>query len=368
MDAQKDEMKEKKISKAVEVVSKATETVSKTVTEAVSKISKPKVGEDVASKILDYLRNRTEEKDGSLVVSEEDYKAFRSEISSVDGRMTIPKGNFLKWAFLVHDWNRQHIFEGYAREAGFETTPAHGTLEAAHAEQYALAYLNKINELTDRLNEKNGLSGESAIENLVYAGHRIEIKAPLYPRLRSATATWNLEDVVVVDNGLDLSFSAVNRRKQNVVECPKVSFRTERKELSEEDISSYRFNILEVSNIEMKRGELATFYECLGKETEDEIYMMHVSAFGIATLLRVSSRRTGKPEGIYASINLNFHNVPDLGIFETTISMPRPPRKILDKETGKEVYAYRFKTLCTQEDIPILTGKIVCYSQTEFKI
>ncbi len=369
MDAPNDKMKEGKISKVSEAVSK---TVSKTVesfSEAVSTISRkskqihPEL-EEIISGVFSYIRNRAEKKENILNIDEEDYKFFEGRISSIDNKLIVSKRNLLEWAFLVHDWNRQHIFEGYAKEAGFITTPVHGTLIAAHAEQYVLSYLNEINSLIDRLNEKNGLRGEKAIEKLSYSRHKIRFVNPLYLKRRNAKANWNLDSITVKENGLELGFYGTGlKEKEVIVECPKVSFNIERK--SDVEMLPFYRDYVRKSYLEIKEGERETFYRCLGKKSGKQVYFMHVSAFSIASLLDLSSERTGRPEGTYASANFEFHNLPNPGIFEVVIKKPQSPREVEDKN-GKNWYAYIFKSLCVQKNTPILTGRVVCYSPYKF--
>jgi len=292
-----------------------------------------------------------------LSVNKGESQDFRERIMDVvkGGKMVIPKRDLLKWAFLVHDYNRIHIFKEYAKEAGFEATPVHGTLIVAHAEQYALDYLNEINDFVDR--------------NLVYSGHGIKFKRPLYPNSMNAKANWSLDDVAGDGEGIDLNFSAFDSKVQTIVSCPKVSFRAKRKNLSEEDVFSFLSsnNTIGRNGMEIKKGELETFYRCLGKEPRDEVPMMYASAFIPAVLLELASRRTGEPEGTYVSMDLEFYNPPNLGILDTTIKMSKPPRK-MNMGGGKEAYRYRFEALCVQNNAPILGGNVVCYSPNEFKI
>jgi len=357
MDAQNDKMAEEKRGIVSEVVSGA----SKAVTSGISMIIPKKEPYDydiLVPKILDCLGICVlEEKAGYATISAEQAKNFRNRLPDVaeGAEMSISRYNLLEWAFLVHDWNRIHIFEDYAKEAGYETTLVHGTLIAAGYEQYVRGICSLISKTTGK--------------NLVYAGQTIKFSAPSYARrFKKGKVNWILENVVKKEGGVDLGAVGVNLKKLRAITCPFTKLRESLESLSSDYITPFTVpsNVLERSNIEIRKGERNSAYRCLRKKPEEEVLMMHPAAFIISTVLNLSSRRTGSPEGEYRKMDLNFHNQPELGIFETMVRLPSPPKKLED-EKGT-IYRYIFEALCIQNDKPIVSGKVTCYSSHEIKL
>lgn len=312
----------------------------------------------VVPKLLDCLGICVnEEKQDYTTIDAEQAKAFRNELLAVaeNEKMSISRQTLLEWAYLAHDFNRIHIFSEYAKEAGFETTPIHGTLVAAGFEQYVRGLCRAINKITGK--------------NLVYSGQTVKFSKPSYAgRWKSGRINWNLEEVAKAGEGVDLKAFGINSRKQQAMLCPFTKLRTSLEKPDPDYITLFTapHNILERSNIEIKEEEKNSYYGCFGKKPGDGLFIMYPSALIISTVLKLSSRRTGKPEGTYRRMDLNFHNEPELGIFETMIRMPSSPRKVDDGEGEK--YRYKFETLCTQNGKPIVSGRVICYSPDEFKL
>ena len=130
----------------------------------------------------------------NLDMSLEKQKEFGKEILEIGNKEKIfaPKSNFVDWAFLVHDFSRMHVFPGYAIEAGFRKTPMHGTRIAAFQEQYILEIKSALEKFTER--------------EFFYNSHKIKFESPLFPGLRGAKASWNLEKAVVNDRGVNFIF------------------------------------------------------------------------------------------------------------------------------------------------------------------
>lgn len=291
-----------------------------------------------------------------LEIREEKHNEFRNRLLGIAEKeqISISKRKFLDWAFLVHDYNRMHIFPEYANDEGFKKTPVHGTLIAAYEEQFVLGILNLIKEFNEKI--------------FFYKNHYIKFEKPLFPKLKKARASWSLDDVVVNKEEINLKISAINPKSQEIYMSSKVGICFEERVLNPDYIIDFLSSndIVEKSNIEIKDGELKSFYYCLNKKFGEEVFRMHPSSFIPATLLRFSSRRTGKPEGTYVSLNFDFYNPPKKGIFETIIRIPKPPREI--KREKRVSYLYKFKALCLQDKKPIVGGDIVCISPTQFKI
>jgi len=334
------------------------------------KNSKKLTNDEISNQILDVMGFSLEEKENFIKITSENKKLFDKDIAKAveGGKILIPRTRFLEWAFLVHDYNRMHIFDDYAQEAGYEKALAHGTLIAAHAEQYALGFMSAVNNLVDRVNEERFGEGESKLKKLIYNGHSIKFIDPLYPRRRKAKMNFNLEKILGSVQELNLNFSGYNQKDAQIVFCPIVSLGYERKEISQKEVIA-RVKLgdeIERSSIEIKKEEMVKACQCLGLKPGNELLKMHYSAFLAATLLRIASRKTGDPEGTYRKIDLDFYNEPNLGIFETVVKMPKPPG-VVETNEGK-MYRYKFEALCIQDDIPIFGGKAVCLSPAEYKL
>jgi len=358
MDAPNEEMVEEKQERGI--VSEVVSGASKVVTSGISMIMpKREYRYDLlVPEFLDCLGICAEEKkEGYVTISSEQAKEFKNGLIEIAERleMSISRYNLLEWAFLVHDWNRIHIFEDYAKEAGYRTTLVHGTLIAAGYEQYARGVCSLISKATGK--------------NLVYAGQTIKFSEPSYTRrFKKSKVNWLLENVVKKEQGVDLSVVGINLEKLRAITCPFTKLRESLESLSSDYITPFTVpsNVIERSNIEIKKGERNSAYRCLRKKPEEEVLMMHPAAFIISTVLNLSSRRTGSPEGEYRRMDLNFHNQPELGIFETMVRIPSPPKK-LDGEKGT-IYRYIFEALCIQNDKPVVSGKVTCYSPYEIRL
>ena len=300
------------------------------------------MADTVISKIFSYLKNKEENK-GEVDTN------FGERILAIaeEEKMVVKKSAFKKWAPLVYDFNRIHLFEEYAKEMGFETTPVYGTLIAARVEQYVLSLLEEIN----KMNRKK----------LVYAGQKVSFKRPLYPKVR---ASWNLIDVVEDDSSINLNINAVDQKDKVIVACPETNLRESLYASQETDINAFfDGKILASNKLEIKKEELDLFYSCLRRKPKENIPMMYPASFIIAALLELSSRKSGRPQGGYSGLDLKFYNPPLLGKpFETLVSMKEPP------EQRRNFYHYNFEVLCIQDKKAILGGTIKCYSPEEFKV
>jgi hypothetical protein len=289
-----------------------------------------------------------------LGIYSEKLKEFEKRILDVGvkEKISTTKRTFVDWAFLVHDFNRMHVFPGYASEANFKKTPIHGTRTTAFEEQYILGIKKVLEEFTG--------------SELYYNGHKVKFEAPLFPGLMGGVrADWDLEKAVVDDKGIKLEISATDGKQEKYLSSS-VFLGYEKNKKSSEDVIEFLTgnNLVYKTRMEIKEGERDSFSELLNIKKNDEVYLMHPSAFIPATLLELSSRRTGRPEGAYRGIDFEFYNSPGLGIFETNLKMSRPPREL----PNNEGVLYKFEALCLQNKKPILGGKVNCVSPTEYKL
>ena len=291
----------------------------------------------------------------NLGISSERQKEFEKEILAIGSKEKIsaPKSNFIDWAFLVHDFSRMHIFSEYAIEAGFKRTPVHGTRIAAFQEQYILGVKSALERFTEK--------------EFFYNNHKIKFESPVFPGLRGVKASWDLEKAVVDDRGVKLHISLINSKGKKYMSSV-VCLGYEKSEKNQEEVTGFLSNdekpIVHRTRIEIKKEEREGFYNCIGKKPDERVCMMYPAAFIPATLLELSSRRTGRPEGTYRGIEFEFYNQPELGIFETILSLPRSPRELPE---GKG-FKYKFEALCLQNKKPILGGVVGCISPTEYRL
>jgi len=261
-----------------------------------------------------------------------------------------------KFAPIVRDGNKSHLFNSAAKKAGFQQTLDHGTHIAAHKEQYVLDILEVINAVN-----KIGDS-EKKKKELVYINESIEeFKRPLY---HGGKTNWHCEDVREINNDIGLEFSAINEKGKDIIPKSISKLGLERRVFTAQDRDSFSENsIIASREDEIESDELGLYYECLGRMPQGIVPMMFPASFPISLLLDVYSKETGKLEETYVGMDLEFHNQPNLsGKFTTRIIMPSKPEK------KKRAYEYTFQTLCTQERTPILSGKIVCQSLKEIKL
>ncbi|MFA7707751.1 MAG: MaoC family dehydratase [Candidatus Pacearchaeota archaeon] len=291
---------------------------------------------------------------GDLGIPLENQKKFEEAmIHSTDKeQISVLKHYFVDWAFLVHDFNRIHVFPEYAAEAGFKKIPIHGTLISAFEEQYALKILEVLKEFTGK--------------ELFYNNHRIKFETPIFPRFRKARAVWDLESATVDEVDISLNVSATDLKNQEKYISSRIGFGYKPNQEDPQKIIEFLSagDIVHRTSMEIKEGERARCYNILGKKKIDEVLMMHVGAFTPATLLELSSRRTGRPEGAYREIDFDFYNPPQLGIFETILRMPKAPR-VLPEGKG---FFYKFEAICMQNKKLVLSGNVKCISPIEYKL
>jgi len=250
------------------------------------------------------------------------------------------------WAFIVHDYNEIHIFKDAAVSFGFENTPVYGTWIAGRAEQY----------VTNLLNELNNLNGRS----LKYCGHTIKFKKPLYP---GQLADWNLVNAIEREGGIDLVVSASDSNGKSIIQCPEIVLRPSKIEIKAEEVIPFSSeDVVARKSVEIPEHKLKAYYSCLGKSPKEDVPMMYAASFAVSSLLDISSRKAGRPEGGLAGMDLRFYNSAIPGVINTSIRMPSPP----EEKFG--VYHYVFEGLCTQADKPILSGKFRVFSKSKFEI
>jgi len=288
-----------------------------------------------------------------------------------------------KWGLLFSDNSDQHFIRELAQATGFKDVIVHGTLIAAYAEQYVLGLLKEIESMRKKYIEKNP-DYRCPKEELVYTGHSIEFKRPLYPKER---AKWGLLDVVEAAEelplatptsngseikekksvGLNLYTLALDSNEKPIVLCPSVPLRFSRPCLGQEEIDSFlaRKDIVARGKRalpEKKEAKLKLFYELLDKPYTPEIPMMYLPACLPSFLIGLLSRETGESEGTYLGLDFEFYNQPHFGVFDFALATSSGPT------LSRGFYECAFDALCLQEGNAIFKGKINCRSQTEIKL
>ncbi len=245
------------------------------------------------------------------------------------------------WGKAVNDDNPIHTDIEIAKEMGFEDTPVHGTRIAAYAEQFVLDEISIMNNLGP--------------EDLVYAGQSIKLRKPLYPGVE---AEWFSEFGNSGDEGnrleLKIFLNAGDEKIASgvaILDSVREKFRLGKIE-----------NIVKTTTIPKDINKIQDYYECLDCVSYGELVMMYVAATIPSTLLTLLPKDDGKPKGGYSTIDLQFYNQPRAGDIETIVGLASSPSK------KKGTYFYTFEALCSQEGIPILSGKVKAYTNEEIKL
>ena len=238
------------------------------------------------------------------------------------------------WGKAVNDDNPIHTDIEIAKEMGFEDTPVHGTRIAASAEQFALDEINAMNSLGS--------------ENLIYTGQTIKLRKPLYPGVQ---AEWTSEFGSIEDEGNKLELKVfLNAGDEKIasgvatVDLAREKFRLGKIE-----------KIVKTTVIPKDADKIHDYYECLDCVSEKGLDMMYVAATIPSTLLTLLPKDDGKPKGGYSTIYLQFYNQPKAGEIKTIVGLASPP------SMKRGTYFYTFEALCSQDDVPILSGKVKAY-------
>lgn len=287
-------------------------------------------------------------------ISRKEYVSFKKAIKEAQDKssLIITSQNLLNWAIIAHDFNRIHLYLGYANEAGFEHPPVHGTMLASGLEQY----VNRLNCVIKDFSEKT----------LYYTSQTVKFsKGVLVRKHKRTKVSYDPSNIYLNHNDLVLTVNGISG-KSDVSFNGQSKFSVLKKRPKDNIVIPYTnpINIIHRTSIEIKKGERDMFYENLGfKDNPENVALMHPASFIIASILDISSRRIGKPEGKYRKMDLKFYDKPKLGIFETMIKLKRAPRG--DESQG---FYYEFEALCTQNDKPIVGGDVGCYSPYKIKL
>jgi hypothetical protein len=273
-----------------------------------------------------------------------------------------PSFDLLKhWGINSHDNNRIHLYREYAQDAGFETTPTHATLIAAHAEQYVLGLMDIIKKFNSEF-------------NLKYSEQGFNFRGPLYPtddvaKVDGGTLEWSLTDPSIQDGNLLFFLSGINGRNKALVRSlerrkPNAIFRGEAEDTSKylAPFASKDVNILVEESYDIKASERQENYNLLEVEFREEVLFTQAASLIPAALLSLSSKETGRPEGVYRSQNLVFHNQPRDGEFETRVRLAAAP------DIRKRAITYYFNAIVMQNDKLVVSGDLVCSSTYELKV
>lgn len=255
--------------------------------------------------------------------------------------ISVSRDIFPGWGELVQDPNKIHLDENEAIKAGFRTTPAHGTLIAALAEQYVLKGFRDGNSSEDQVLKEFG----------------IEFKRPLYPDTKA-----NFK-VIEINGNRDYTVNSVlkgSERGKVISSFPNTRFGV-RSKLSDKDLTSFLTEGVFVDNeLNITLESLEKFYHYLGEEAKGEIPAMYLASFIPAVLLKFSVKAVGKLEGVYSSFNLKFHDSVEFG--DVSMHLKEPT---LIKKRGDN-FLYNFNVLGTQKEKPVLSGDVKCYSKSKY--
>jgi len=293
-----------------------------------------------------------EDKEGFMRINAKQAKEVGQRLirCAKNNRMRISRKGLTNWAFTAHDLNEVHIFPKEAKRAGFKTTLAHGTLLAAGLEQYVRGLREEVENLTGK--------------EYHYSGQTIKFLSPVYVRwFRRGKVNWVPQNVRAEEGNLILSILGISRGEQ-ALECLNTSLTQEIKKPDSKLITPFTQTeaILGRSRIQVSEHDIFKYYKRLGVKPVESMAYMHAALFLIGNILEVSSRTTGKHQGIYRRMDFNFYETPKPGFFNTMIKLRGRPR------SADGIHAYRFDVCCTQEDRPIILGEVACYSKEEIKL
>ena len=299
------------------------------------------------NKLLDKLRiSVDEDKVDYIRISRKEYENFKKAMDDArnKSRLVVTRRNLLEWAFVGQDFNSIHQFSEIAKRNGFKHTPVFGTFLAAGLEQY----VNRI----------RGVIKDNFGKDFYYTGQTIKFSNPVYIKDR-VNVGYNPNKVSSLEGGLLLTIIGTGRSNKEVFSCPSTKLSTIKNKqnggflIPYSDIGNIVYNAKHFIDDEVNEW----YYRNLGfKDIPENVAIMNPASFIIASILQYSTKRTGKPEGIYSKMNLSFYDKPTLGEFYTIVTVKGKPR------VKGEFVKYDFEALCVQDNKPIVGGRVVCWS------
>jgi hypothetical protein len=267
------------------------------------------------------------------------------------------------WGRPVYDLNPLHQDENYARNLkgfNFTTTPVFGTLISSNSELLINKIANEINLVTTK--------------KVLYSGNQIKYGEPLYPE---EELQWTLNKILPITdtdqkNLLGFNFILEGQKDNKKIVVNTTRFRYNRNSFDESElekivssknfVAEYEFNINYGDlNDALRKGGLAEYSFCSGY-SDSKVPLMFPAALVPAGLLKLCYEKTGKYEGIYRTMDLEFYSRAKLGDFKTYIMNVNEPRE------RRGVFTYDFKGIVLQEGKPILSGKFVCISENKIDL
>ncbi len=311
-----EEMKEGKVSRAVEAVSEAVSIISR-----VARIfPKEETLEDIIKSISG------------------------TQSLSVDYETNV------KFADKVLDYNPLHRDKDYAKKKGHKDVAVLGTLLASDVEQYVLSILHNINNLKD-------LTGkifydthyDISFRNFFYIGDE---------------GSWRVNSVKVPDkNEKDESDLILNislpKVIKNYVTC-NVTFSSKMPTLGyyfkDHFLANDELAPKEFWNIQISEKDSSTFYQLFGKDVKPGVPKMYVASLFPAALLKIAEERTGAQEGNFLSTHTDFYDEPVPGNFKTKVILTKQPSK------RKDAFTYEFEGLVYQRETEENKAKLILKS------
>jgi len=261
------------------------------------------------------------------------------------------------WGRTVYDSNPLHEDENYAKSLGmgFETTPVFGTLISSSGELL-------VNKLADEISSANKTK-------VFYSGNRIKYEEPLYP---GELLTWELGNVLTIDKenpvdkrktvfGFDVVLYGKSGDKKVIQNTAR--FRFGKNKFDAEEIE--KINTKDESSIvadyvfDFDSQRHKDYNDCIGNSVNGDgegVLWMAPAAMIPAGLLKLSEEKTGKYEGTYRAMDLDFYSGPQAGKFRTVIQNATAPKE------GGGRFVYNFKGTVLQGNTPILSGSFKCIS------
>jgi len=282
---------------------------------------------------------------------EEEIRSFHNDLSIItdNNLVNIPREFLFELPKISHDYNKVHTNIEVAKRAGFEDIVIPGSLILAYLERYILDFSGVINEFVG--------------ETFVYAGQNLKFTSPLYPE---KDAKWEFGKTKSYSDGFDLEINLLNPLRKKIVEGTS-KFRHRRVNPTSGDYEKFDTgrNIIEKEYEifkEKKRDNLKPFYKFIQKPSKNGVPLSYPAMYIISTALDKSIIGESESPGSYRELDLNFHNQPGLGDYKTIIRLSETPK------SRRKLNIYNFNAKVSQENKPIIFGKLKCVSEIKFNL
>jgi hypothetical protein len=237
------------------------------------------------------------------------------------------KEDILWLSWVTKDNNPIHRLPKRAKKMGFDDIPLMGSHMAAYGEQYIEGVVNHLREYWGA--------------DIKIIGQENKFKAPLHPEER---VLWQVTGYKPANDKIKLEATGSVKDKKVIDitstlcnEYPKMP-----------QIAGPIF-----SNTYLLEDEhLEAFHNSVGGKDGKNVPHMLPASYVPATLLTLLERETQTMEGSNLAMKFDFLNEANPGSLQVDIFPPRRPSE------RKGQYIYKFRTVVSQETLPITYGEI----------